>query len=187
VTGYDSAATLSPLEEHVPEIEWALSSLWGTGASAQVRGRVLWDGPRSEAAFKKWVGWAKRYRRVLSAESATIAHGTVCWGKAQLLPNSTCTLGGLDAIVHRAPKHYYSDVEERALAMVWNPTSATIATTLQAPLYYTGLSRARGTSAVRVSQEGGAAAAVPLGANDSVALAVDLAPRTFTWFVITEY
>ena len=186
VAGYDSAATLSPLEAHVPELEWALSAVFGTGASAELRGRKLWDGPRSEAALRKWVGWAKRYRRVLSAESATIAHGTSCWGKAPLLPNSTCALRGLDAIVHRAPQHFYPDIVERALAVVWNPTNGTIAATLQAPLYYAGLSRARGTSAVQLSREGGAPASVPLGVNDSVPLAVDLAPRALTWFVITE-
>jgi hypothetical protein len=114
VAGYDSAATLSPLEAHVPELEWALSAMFGTGASAELRGRKLWDGPRSEAALRKWVGWAKRYRRVLSAESATIVHGTSCWGKAPLLPNLTCALRGLDAIVHRAPQHFYPDVAERA-------------------------------------------------------------------------
>jgi len=37
-TGYDSAATLSPLEDHVNEIEWALSTTFGTGAAPMIRG-----------------------------------------------------------------------------------------------------------------------------------------------------
>ena len=30
-----------------------------------------------------------------------------------------CSADGLDAILHRAPKHYYPDIAERGLAMVW--------------------------------------------------------------------
>ena len=69
---------------------------------------------------------------------------------------------------------------------VWNPTQRHIATTLAAPLYYAGLSRARGVRTVRLAQEGGATVAVPLEGNDTVALRVDLAPRALTWFVVTE-
>ena len=190
VSGYDSAATLSgrdgSLEAHVPEIEWALSSMYGTGAATQLRGRKLWDGPQSKAAIMKWIAWAKRYRRVLSAEFVTIANGTSCWGRGEPLPNSTCTHAGLDAVLHRAPRQYYSDIAERALAMVWNPTPTNITTTLLAPLYYAGLSSARGVRSLRLAQEGRTAISVPLGANDTVALHVSLPPRGLTWFVFTE-
>ena len=61
VTGYDSVATLSPLEDHVNEIEWALSSTWGIGAFALVRSVKLYDGPKSLAAIQKWTAWTKKY------------------------------------------------------------------------------------------------------------------------------
>jgi hypothetical protein len=70
--------------------------------------------------------------------------------------------------------------------MVWNPTASSVETTVLAPLYYAGLSAARGVTAVRVSREGNTSAALSLGANDTVALKVKLEPRSFTWFVITE-
>ena len=60
VTGYDSVATLSPLEDHIPEIEWALSSIWGCGAFALLRGVKLYDGQQSKAVIQKWVSWTKR-------------------------------------------------------------------------------------------------------------------------------
>ena len=187
VVGYDSLATLSPLEDHVPETEWALSTYFGTGVMANMRAHKLWDGPRSEAAVKKWIGWAKRYRRVLSAESITLLHGTVCWDRATpLQPNSTCSLTGLDAIMHRSPKAYYPDIAERGLAMVWNPTNTPIAATVEAPLYYAGLTAARGVESVQLSQEGAPPTQAKLGSNDTVALTVSLAARAFTWFVITE-
>ena len=42
------------------------------------------------------------------------------------------------------------------LAMVWNPTNRTVAQTLQAPLYYSGLTT-KADRAVLVAQEGGEA------------------------------
>ena len=70
--------------------------------------------------------------------------------------------------------------------MVWNPTPTNITTTLLAPLYYAGLSSARGVRSLRLAQEGRTAISVPLGANDTVALHVSLPPRGLTWFVFTE-
>lgn len=186
VTGYDSMATLSPLEEHVPEIEWALSGMFGTGAAPLIRGYKLYDGPKSKAAITQWIAWAKRYRRVLSAEYVTLEHGTLCWGRAQVMPNVTCSLGGLDAVLHRAPKAFYSDIPERGLAMVWNPTNRSITQTLQAPLYYAGITAQLGASSAMVSHEGAAPVATRLGVNDTVALSVSLGPRELTWFVVTE-
>ena len=34
-----------------------------------------------------------------------------------------CEADDLDAVLHRAPQHYYPDIKERGLAMVWNPTN----------------------------------------------------------------
>lgn len=229
------------MEDHLNEMEWALAQAWGTGSFPQLRGKVLWDGPKSEAMLKKWVGWAKRYRRVLSSETATLANGTVCWGRGMSMdsadderrdpmhrglhyynggdddgngdgdgdgsrsrgpgggrrgggglfagdpsPTASCTSSGLDAVLHRAPKHFYGDVDERGLAMVWNPTGGNITTTLSAPLYYAGISKAAGASAAMLSHEGSIPVRVPLGADDTIRLPIKLGPRQLTWFVITE-
>ena len=77
-------------------------------------------------------------------------------------------------------------VDERGLAVVWNPTNHTISTTLLAPMYYAGVARARGDVAAMVSVEGGPPTRLPLeAAGDTIPLLVSLAPRALTWFVIT--
>ena len=70
--------------------------------------------------------------------------------------------------------------------MVWNPTSRTIAQTLRADVYYSGLTN-KANKLVAVSQEGGDAHAVPIAVDDTVALSVSLGPRELTWFVIAEH
>jgi hypothetical protein len=194
--GYQNIGTLceGSCEQHLSEMEWALYGMWGTGAFPMLRSTKLWDGPKSKALLTKAIAWAKQYRRVLSSESVTLRHGTVCWGRGPVNvstggPNSHgggCTSSDLDAILHRAPKAYYGDIDERGLAMVFNPTNRTINTTLRAPLYYAGISKARGDAGAMVSQEGGAAKQMVLGVNDTIGLDVVLPPRALTWFVITE-
>jgi hypothetical protein len=194
-SGYETVGTLCQgrCEDHTKEIEWALSGMWGTGAFPMIRSTKLWDGPKSKAMISKWINWQKKYRRVLSAEFVTLAHGNSCWGRSELNISKGaagefgggCTADGLDAVLHRAPKHYYPDIVERGLAMVWNPTNRSVTQTLQATLYYSGLTSTV-DKAVMVSQEGAEAKALPLGAGDAVGLTVSLGPRELTWFVITE-
>ena len=194
ILGYDSVGTLSPIEEHLLETEWALSVLFGTGAMAKIRARKLWDGPQSKLLLQKWIAWAKRYRRVLSAEFVTLKHGTVCdsdtlFSPTQgtgVFPDSRCNQTGLDAILHRAPQAFYPDIQERGLAMVWNPTDRNLTATIRAPLYYAGISRARGHRAVLISHEGRPGARATLDANDAVSFTTRLLPRGLTWFVISE-
>jgi len=197
VTGYETLGTLCEgrCENHLLETAWALSGMWGTGAFPQLRSTKLWDGPKSKALLKQWIAWAKQYRRVLSSEFVTLAHGTVCWGRGPVNvsaggPNEHgggCTASGLDAILHRAPKAFYPDIRERGLAMVWNPTNASITTTILAPLYYAGIAKVKGYTAAVVSREGvEPGVRLPLGANDTVKLEVSLGARELTWFVVTE-
>ena len=70
--------------------------------------------------------------------------------------------------------------------MVWNPTNQSIDTTIDAPMYYAGLSAVRGVTAAMVAEKGENPAQVALGRNDTVQLTVSLQPRQFTWFVISE-
>eukprot|EP00038_Savillea_parva_P010018 m.187380 g.187380 ORF g.187380 m.187380 type:complete len:1011 (+) comp17050_c0_seq1:40-3072(+) len=185
VIGHDSVATLSPLEQHVDEIEWALSGVFGSGATPLIRGYKLWDGPQSKEVVTKWIAWAKKYRRVLSSEFLVLEQGTTCWGRGDPVPNATCTSTGVDAILHRAPQAYYGDISERGLAMVWNPTLSAVNVTLKVPLYYAGLSVEGGTHSVMVSKEGAAAMPYALGTNDTISIQVSLGPRKLTWFVIS--
>ena len=60
VSGYETVGTLceGSCEEHLIELEWALSGMWGTGAFPQLRSAgKLWDGPKSKTMLAKWISW----------------------------------------------------------------------------------------------------------------------------------
>ena len=134
--GLESTATLEPLEEHVPELEFALSQSFGTGVFVNFRGTRLFGGPLSQAAVAKWASWFKRYRAVLTADFVTVAHGTECWGTGPTVPTSSCTVAGVDAVIHRAPIGFYPEIKERGLLVVWNGANATQdGVALSLPLY----------------------------------------------------
>ena len=61
--------------------------------------------------------------------------------------------------------------------MIYNPTAHPINTTLPLSLYYTGL-----TSSAQVSEQGGAAAHMPLARDFTVELELNIAARNVTWF-----
>lgn len=182
VVGLQSTATLEPLEDHVLELEWALSQSFGTGIYVNFRGSRLFAGPASKAAVTKWVAWFKRYRDVLGTDFVTLGAGTTCWGAGATTPTSTCTVTGWDAVLHRSPAALYPDVRERGLAVVWNPLNVTTACTLTLPLYYAGLDA---PAVARVRQEEGEPSALPVGVGGNVTLPeVALAPLSITYFVV---
>jgi hypothetical protein len=185
--GHQTNATLTPLERHLPELEWALSQTFGTGIMAQLRSQYLYDGPESKAVLQRWIRWARRYQGILSQDFVTLSLTTSCVNETQ--PTMRCSLDpsiGVDAIIHHGSPAIRSDFAERAMVMVWNPSERTFNGSLAAPLYYAGLTRAAGVNTVGVSHEGGAPVRVALlPSTDSVDLILKLGPRELTWIVIT--
>jgi len=186
---YDSAATISPLEEHTVEYDFALSTIFGTGVSGELRVTSLWDGPKSQSSVKKWFQWFKTYRTLLSTEFLTLAHGTTCW-KGSVTPSATCNMTGFDAVLHRAPPGLYPELKERAMVVVWNPTEETRTEGLEVPLYYAGYSQSGGTTQVIVDEtpgdEGATTQTLDLQSDDSVVMNVTVNARGITWFVIRD-
>ena len=152
--GYDSAATISPLEEHIVEYDFALNTVFWTGVSGELRVTSLWDGPRSHHSVKKWFQWFRRYRTLLSSVFLALAHGTECW-EGSVKPSSTCNLTGFDAVLHRAPPGLYPGLKERAMVVVWNPTETSRTQRLEVPLYNAGYSQSVGTTQVIVDETPG--------------------------------
>jgi hypothetical protein len=184
--GYLTNATLAPLEEHLPEINWVLSQTFGTGVMPQLRSRYLWDGPKSKALLAKWIGWFRKYQGILSQDFVTLSLTTSCVNETQ--PTMQCTLNastGIDAIIHHGSPGIRTDFAERGMVMVWNPAPVAFNGTLAAPLYYAGLTRAASVRSVGVSYEGAEIERVPLSTSNSVDLNVQLGPRQLTWIVIT--
>eukprot|EP01051_Picozoa_sp_SAG22_P014847 SAG22_NODE_1860_length_3434_cov_2.948126_1_plen_266_part_00 len=185
--GYETAATLTPLEEHLPELNWVLSQTFGTGIMPQLRSRYLYDGPRSKALLQRWIGWFRRYSGILSQDFVTLSLTTSCVNETQ--PTMQCRLDpsvGIDAIIHHGSPGIRHDFSERAMVMAWNPSQLAFRGQLTAPLYYSGLTHAARVSTVGVSYEGAAPRRVPLArSNNTVGLPVQLGPRQLTWIVIT--
>ena len=181
VVGLQSTATLEPLEEHVLELEWALSQSFGTGIFVNFRGSRMAGGPRSAAAVAKWVAWFKRYRQVLGADFVTLQAGTVCWGAGATQPTSACTLSSWDGILHRAPAGFYPDIAERGLAVLWNPLNVSLTANISLPLTYAGLAQPQ---RVLVRREEGPPTAYALDASNSVQFAAQLLPLGITYFVV---
>ena len=186
--GYLTNATLTPLEEHLPELNWVLSQTFGTGIMAQLRSRYLYDGPKSKALLQKWIKWMRKYHGILSQDFVTLSLTTTCVNQTQ--PTMKCSLNattGIDAIIHHGSQGIRTDFAERAMIMVWNPAPDAYVGTLTAPLYYSGLTGAAGVHTVGVSKEGGAIVRTPLEEpGNFVTLDIKLGPRELTWIVITE-
>jgi len=183
--GYLTNATLTPLEEHVQELNWMLSQTFGTGVMPQLRSRYLYDGPQSKAVLQRWIAWFRRYSGIVSQDFVTLSLTTSCVNETQ--PTMKCSLDpatGIDAIIHHGSPGIRADFAERAMVMVWNPAEIRFNGTLAAPLYYSGLTHAAGVRAVRVSYEGATPVEVPLRHDNSVELSIALEPRTFTWIVV---
>eukprot|EP00040_Diaphanoeca_grandis_P013675 m.69130 g.69130 ORF g.69130 m.69130 type:complete len:822 (-) comp24054_c0_seq2:107-2572(-) len=185
--GYLTNATLTPLEEHLPELNWVLSQTFGTGVMAQLRSRYLYDGPQSKTLLQWWISWFRKYQGILSQDFVTLSLTTSCINETQ--PTMQCSLDpsiGIDAIIHHGSPAIRSDFSERAMVMVWNPAQVAFNGTLTASLYYSGLTHAAGVSTVSVSYEGGTPKHVPLSTANSVDLFIQLRPRSLTWIVIGD-
>jgi hypothetical protein len=183
--GYDTNATLAPLEEHLSELNWALSQTFGTGVMAQLRSRKLYDGPQSKALLKRWISWFRKYQGILSQDFVTLSLTTSCVNKTK--PTMRCSLDpsiGIDAIIHHGSPGIRADFPERAMVMVWNPAQVAFKGSLAAPLYYSGLTHAAGVRTVGVSYAGATPVRVPLPSTNSVDLDIQLGPRELTWIVI---
>jgi hypothetical protein len=63
--------------------------------------------------------------------------------------------------------------------MVYNPTKEKIEKTINVPLYYTGL-----TTVAKVKEKDSGGKDFQLSRNFEIALPVNLAPESYTWYVI---
>lgn len=156
--GGGAAATIEPLKDHLADYEQHLSNCLGYGAQACYRGPRLYDSPETRAVVVKWVRWFKDHRPLLESD---VVHVRRADGQ------------NLDAIVHVNP-----ELDERALAVVWNPTDAPLAQEIVLPLYYAGLS-----GSCMLSERGGTPKKVALSAQGRVRIKVSVPARGMTWFV----
>ena len=159
--GGGTAATLEPLSEHLAEYEWHLAQNFGSGVQACYRGPRLFDTSATKAVVKRWVDFYKKHRAILDSD---ILHVRRADGKS------------VDCMMHVNPQ-----LEERALAMVYNPADGEVATTLELPLYYAGL-----TDKAEIREQDGEPRAYKLDRGCHVSIPVKLGPKSLTWFIVKE-
>ncbi|KAL5509179.1 hypothetical protein EMCRGX_G004497 [Ephydatia muelleri] len=101
------------------------------------------------------------------------------WGTGSLVGPVTRSLPGcradFDCILHVNPR-----INNRGLAMVFNPTGSTLSWNLTLPLYYTGIS-----NKAQVFREGiSTPTAFSLDRDYSISIPVKMTPTSITWFPI---
>ncbi|MFC1725460.1 alpha-galactosidase [candidate division KSB1 bacterium] len=157
--GGGAAATLEPLSEHLEAYEAHLVQNFGSGVQACYRGPRLYDTEETKTLVKKWVDFYKKYRDILNSD---IIHVRRPDGR------------DIDCILHVNPA-----LEEKGLAMVYNPLNRTVNKSVTLPLYYTGI-----TEKAKIREQEGEPGTYKLNRKYEVELPVELAPKSFTWYVI---
>ncbi len=157
--GGGAAATIEPLKEHLPDYEMHLANNLAYGVQACYRGPRLYDSEQTRALVKRWVGWFKKHRQILESD---VIHLRRADGSR------------LDGILHVNPA-----LDEKGLAVFWNPASTEVAEEVLLPLYYTGLS-----DRARISRNDGAMIAHALDRDRQVRLKLTVPPHGLVWLVI---
>jgi hypothetical protein len=159
--GGGGAATLEPLHEHLDVYRQILAQLLGSGVQAAYRGYELYDTDETKALVKKWVDFYKAHRAILESDIIHVR-------RADALD--------IDAILHANPR-----LQEKGLAMVYNPLEVEVKRTLTLPLYYTGLV---GNALVR--EQDGEPRKYPMNPRFEVNLSLTIPPHGITWLSIEE-
>ncbi|MHB8969790.1 MAG: hypothetical protein ACYC3X_18955 [Pirellulaceae bacterium] len=157
--GGGAAALIEPLSEHLDAYEAHLAQNLGSGIQCQYRGSRLYDTDATKAVVKKWVDFYKKYRPVLDSDIIHVRR-----------PDAR----DIDCMMHVNPQ-----LQQKGLAMVFNPLDRSVTKTLKLPLYYTGL-----TDTASIRREEGQPVTYVLDRQYNVEVPIEMGPKSVTWFVI---
>lgn len=155
--GGGAAATIEPLKDHLADYRQHLVNNFAYGAQSCYRGPRLYDSPETKAMVIEWVSWFKKHRELLESD---VIHLRRANGRS------------LDAILHVAP------VKKKAMAIVFNPTTALLEDTFDLPLHYAGLA-----GNVKATMAGPTVKSSPVKI-ESGALRVKVPAESFIWVEI---
>jgi hypothetical protein len=119
--GGGAAATIEPLNEHLPHYNQRLANLFGAGVQACYRGPRLYDTDSTKQVVKSWVDFYKKHRKILDGD---IIHLRRADGR------------DWDGLLHVDPSGI-----EKGLMMIYNPLNESITRKIRVPVYYTGLTK----------------------------------------------
>ena len=159
--GGGAAATIEPLAEHLDAYELHLASTLGAGVQACWRGPRLYDSDATRELVARWVAWFKAHRPILESDLIHVRR-----------PDGR----DVDVQLHVNPR-----LEERALAVIFNPLDVAVTREITLPLWYSGL---RG--AARIVRSDGSSAPLTLDEQARATVSVTLPPRGVDWIVLRE-
>lgn len=157
--GGGAAATIEPLNEHLPHYQNMLQSNLGFGVQACFRGPRLFDEPQTLEMVRANVDWFRKYRDILESD---VIHGRRADGR------------DLDWMLHVNP-----ELQRKGMLVIHNPASQSIQKSIRVNFYYTGL-----TKAALLRHEGGSSVRLELDRDYSADVQVDVPANSMTWYVI---
>jgi hypothetical protein len=157
--GGGADAVLEPLKDHLDDYRQLMMQYYGAGIQACYRGPRLYDTEETKAVVIEVIDWYKKYRGILNADIIRLRRAdSKDW----------------DGWMHVDPKG-----KEKALIMLFNPSTEPMKKELALPLYYTGLSD---TAQIRVGE--GKSQTVSLSRNYEAKVMVDIPAGGYTWLVV---
>jgi hypothetical protein len=157
--GGGAAATIEPLHEHLNAYKAHMIQNYGSGVQACYRGPRLYDTNETKETVKEVVNWYKKHREILNSP---LIHLKRADGRS------------IDGLMHVNP-----ELDEKALAIFFNPTNDILKERFKLPLYYTGLK-----DSVRIGEKGANPKTYKLTRDYSVELEVEIPANSYTWFLI---
>jgi hypothetical protein len=157
--GGGAEATLEPLSEHLDSYGAHLAQNFASGVQACYRGPRLYDTDETKALVKHWADFYKRYRGILDSDVIHIRR-----------PDGR----DLDMILHVNPQ-----LEEKGLAVIYNPLNKVMRENITLPLYYTGL-----TTTARIREQDGNLQRYALDRAYRVEVPVEVPAGGMTWLVV---
>jgi hypothetical protein len=152
-------AVLEPLNEHLADYRQLMMQYYGAGIQACYRGPRLYDTEETKNVVIEVIDWYKKYREILNSDIVRLRRAD---GR------------DWDGWMHVNPKG-----KEKALVMLFNPTSDPIKKQVTLPLYYTGLSD---SAMIRIEE--GAGKSYSLNRAFEATLQVEIPANGTIWLVV---
>jgi len=157
--GGGASATIEPLHEHLDTYKAHMIQNYGSGVQACYRGSRLYDTNQTKTMVKEVVNWYKKHRKILNSP---IVHLKRADGR------------NIDGIMHVNP-----ELNEKALALFFNPANKTLKNTFTIPLYYTGLK-----NSAEISEKGRNNKTYRLSRDYTIELEVEIPANSYSWYLI---
>lgn len=165
--GGGPAATIEPLSEHLADYKAHLWQNFGAGVQSCYRGPRLFDTEEVKFAVQSVVNWYKNYRSILNSD---LVHLRRADGQ------------DWDGFLHVNPQ-----LQEKGLAMLFNPLGEPIRRKIKLPLYYTGLTE---SANIRTGRSDGSPSleslpqTYPLDRFFNVEIEVEIPANGWVWLVV---